>query len=762
MPARTSVDMLRFVAEFVDAMTRVECPLTRATTYYFSTSGDDTTGTGTQAAPWQTISKINTTIAAFDGNAGGLAILLKAGDTWDTTVGINVGKSHVTVGRYGTGADPYLNFYTTKFAASGWSQAGATNRYTRTASAPGDFREQLKPNKAFRKATSTAEVESTQNSYYHDGTTLHVHVANDAGTSISPNTVATECTLASTTDDSGVDVTAGTGIRVDSIHSEGSGIDGGSTNQEYSFKSQLTGTDICCFSNCTGRRQARHTHGHNGGSGGASGGCTLFLECVGGYATEANAAPFVSYCGDGAQEDWFVSCVTDYGALPNASRTYADGMAVIAHTDGVEEPGFIGVFNHRIPAPANGFGCHQGVQVSNFDHVLDPDEANCVIYGTRMERAVGTGSNGTSGHAFAIQGTVEINGQYNLLPLNSPVDAMGSYNPRGYVYNTLIRVDLTNAGMTEGWFAFWNASSTHDPKFRHCHIQIVSNGSTDFAFDYDNNFSGALEATVATSDGSELSNSIFDVVRINPADTAAVVRPALRNAGTYQHHDAFHGVSADGSIVGISNASNSVTLGVPPQWGGIPTASSPLVGMGEPSISYDFFGQPRSAVAPTIGPIEFVPATSIATTQAEANAALLEAIQAYVSPDNRDLAPVDHLWQLKRSGDGTLRSTNPLYVHAGDVRRVGFNCDITSLLPSGATLHSTGTPTTANTDLTLDATGIDPKIAKLTIEVADDATVSEEADDGSVTGSWVKMTITNSNGTGPIAVYGEVIIQEEP
>ena len=53
--------------------------------------------------------------------------------------------------------------------------------------------------------------------------------------------------------------------------------------------------------------------------------------------------------------------------------------------------------------------------------------------------------------------------------------------------------------------------------------------------------------------------------------------------------------------------------------------------------------------------------------------------------------------------------------------------------------------------------GIDLKIAKVQIEAAEGATAHAEGES-----SWIRATITNSNGGGPIAVYGEVIIQDEP
>lgn len=124
-------------------------------------------------------------------------------------------------------------------------------------------------------------------------------------------------------------------------------------------------------------------------------------------------------------------------------------------------------------------------------------------------------------------------------------------------------------------------------------------------------------------------------------------------------------------------------------------------------------------------------------------------------PDDRDLEPVQHVWQLKRSGDGTLRSTNPLYVHGGDTIRAGWNCDIPSVLPPGTVISTEDDPEAVNDtgEITITAIGHDAKIAKVELAI----------DDAAEAGShWIKTTVTNTNGGGPIAVYGEVVIQAEP
>lgn len=126
-------------------------------------------------------------------------------------------------------------------------------------------------------------------------------------------------------------------------------------------------------------------------------------------------------------------------------------------------------------------------------------------------------------------------------------------------------------------------------------------------------------------------------------------------------------------------------------------------------------------------------------------------------PDDRDLEPVQHVWQLNRSGDGTLRSTNPLYVATGTAQtiRAGWNCDIPTILPPGTVISTESTPVlvTASDDVTPTAIGHGEKVAKVELEISDDAAAGSH---------WVKTTITNTNGGGPIAVYGKVVIQAEP
>ncbi len=60
-----------------------ECPVSRAATYYFSQSGNDATGDGSQGNPWKSLAKAQSVLSASSGN---IALLFRRGDVWKETV----------------------------------------------------------------------------------------------------------------------------------------------------------------------------------------------------------------------------------------------------------------------------------------------------------------------------------------------------------------------------------------------------------------------------------------------------------------------------------------------------------------------------------------------------------------------------------------------------------------------------------------------------------------------------------------------------
>lgn len=607
MPSMLTADGLRWADQLTAAVLNA-CPLARGTTYYFAQSGNDTTGNGSEATPWQTIAKAQTTLTASSGN---IALVFKRGDTWEEQTGLNVDKNNVTVGAYGsTGARPLWNNFANKFASGGtlWTLASG-NRYTTTVADIGGIREQLnRLDKAYRKVSSTGEVESTPNSYYWASNTLHLHATNAAGTAVDPDTIAFEYTLAAATDDSGIDVAAGvTGVRIDSIRCDGWGLDGAAVNQEYGIKAQTSGTNVVAVTNCEAYYSARHNLGHNAGAA-ASGGFVLWSGCRYGYCTEPVAATWVSYCGLGGQEDVVIGCEAAYGSLPaSATRNFVEGEAGLCHTNGGSYYVALQLLiDNLVSAPANGFGCHIGYVTSNpsaAPPAVTPADCKHVQIGTRMDKAVGTGGNGGSvGHMLAQPNCLEIGGRYQFVPLNCTSDSIASIAPTGWTVNTAVEIDLTNAGMTESVFGLYNPVVTANaPKFWGCHVNVISNGTTDFAL----NFRRALDLNEAHDASAEFVGGVYSVRRTNPASTADVIRVGMPNTATAQRRNAYFGLSADSANVGSASAANTITLGSLPAFAGAAFPASPLLAGGEGGLcEYDLLRRSRHPTAPAIGPLE--------------------------------------------------------------------------------------------------------------------------------------------------------------
>ena len=82
--------------------------------YYFASSGDDNTGSGTKAAPYKTLQKLNSL-----SRTAGDSFFLKRGDTFTGT--LRPARGQLYIGAYGTGAKPLVTGFV---ALSAWRSAG--------------------------------------------------------------------------------------------------------------------------------------------------------------------------------------------------------------------------------------------------------------------------------------------------------------------------------------------------------------------------------------------------------------------------------------------------------------------------------------------------------------------------------------------------------------------------------------------------------------------------------------------------------------
>jgi hypothetical protein len=896
IPPRTSVDFLRYSREVQTALLAA-CPLSRATTYYISPTGSDAAA-GSFAAPWLTVDKVNDMLR--DNVITNTAFLFADNGVWGEDVGIEVeaDDDNNSIGSYGSGRSPLIHAFTTVFATGGtlWTDAGAgTAHYATMATAPGGVRIRSDRYRILRKVADATECGNTLKCWFWtsaSGGRLYVHLTTTPTTSTAydPDNATyggVECTLASMTDDDGIIIMPGaTGIRIDGVVCDGWGFDGGEVNQKYGIKSCATNSDRHLITNCGAFYNARHNMGHYDTEGGGTGvdGLVGWADIYCGGVTEDSGVPLVFYAAQGGYEDWVFNVEVSIGSLPlSATRVTAEGAPVICHTNSSFSPGFVCVMNARMPKHPQGFGCHSNVILADF-HLngdVTPDTCRGVTINEWLEEAEGTGSGGLSSGSVILTssppltGTVAISPKWNFKPTNNTQESLCVSGTAGRASGWWINPEIfVNLGVnwTANYCGLINGADSANAtqcKLWGGTLKVLNKVNKHFFIFYDG--LGDNETWVPRVDGSEIVNMAGGMIRNdNSALTNPLFHTGLRNTAIYQRQNAWFGISANGTLIGVSNTPGLIALASPPIFGVGPALSSALVGGGEVLNAYDNSLQLRSMSGPTIGASEYLPASSFGTTPAEAADAIrielatelsridvatstrnsttpptanaiadavfdepitghdivqsfgkqildtlseatsasgssavaasaagdaktrvelalpavepgeenglpltsdvaavgdaVEDVQA--TPDTRDLDDVQHVWILRRSGTGALQSiTEPqdstLYVYPGDTDvRVGWDCNIPSILPNGTVLATMSEPESDNDDLTLTKLGIGPNglrapvmLAKVSIDVAADATPGSY---------WITTQVTNRLGGGPMTLYGKVTILSPP
>lgn len=95
--------------------------LAKATTYYVSSTGNDSDDGTTESTPWKTIAKVN---SSFNNFKAGDRILFKCGDEFHGTINITksgISAFPITIGSYGSGGKPVITGFKTITA---WTNTG--------------------------------------------------------------------------------------------------------------------------------------------------------------------------------------------------------------------------------------------------------------------------------------------------------------------------------------------------------------------------------------------------------------------------------------------------------------------------------------------------------------------------------------------------------------------------------------------------------------------------------------------------------------
>ena len=585
------------------------CPSSRATTYYFAQSGNDSTGDGSIGNPYQTISKAATLLAASSGN---IRLRFNRGDTWRETSTLDTSKNNVTIDSYGSGAKPlFLRSTITYPQASAWTDNG-DNTFSRSEANAiawvlrSDDRLGESHGTHLSRQNSQVNCAANEESWYWNSGTNTLYVNLSGGDE--PSNFNLEAVPSNTTVGVGF---SGDGCRVEDIMTIGYGMSTGTTStQVQGIQSTATGTNANYFKNCEAYYGSSHAIAHY--VGGSSGGKAMFYGCSAGLCNynASSETIFNTYSNTGGQETWFISCTPQYGTLKSNDWTYATtykrGLGFYGHTSGGSNySDLIVKFGCTIPSasysqPATisnhansppGTGTITDVRYffvnSSFNENADPGAggfdftSNAVIYGNQfiMKRIVLANANGWANDSP--QYCWWINNYCNINMTNLTTTGFYLYNAPGvaktndnkiYFWHNLFRFNTTT-GMTSGGAGIDNDSA--------------------------NDTDAAPSATADDRNG-EFKNNILCY------ETAkAGLQCAFNNYATKQKNNAYYNVAQ------FSNQTRGYNLDPAPQTPGsfpslnVSQSQYLLHGTTDVVVSHDINGKRRTVSPPDIGPVDF-------------------------------------------------------------------------------------------------------------------------------------------------------------
>jgi hypothetical protein len=628
-------------------------------TYYFAADGNDTTGDGTEANPWQSLAKANEMLAI-----DGVCCLFRRGDEWaaSTTDGTGSGGAlvlagnNVSVGDYadtaaGHGSDaplPLIDAFTHTIAMGepGWTPAGGS-QYTYqliapqdsgdTSIIPGWIRNEARRLDAYSwMGTATAEVASsgqaaaiataiaavgaTPYSWFYDPTTGLLHV-NTGG--VNPSTIDWEWSDQTSAAQQGCIVEQSAcvfDLRFDGFGATTAGDTGGSANADACYGIQFrNGSDAsanCLIEDCEVYYSGRHCIGQAWNV--EYGGSLTVVGCTVGYTSntgDEGTSLLVAYVPLGGQEFIGWDNTLEFGDLPWSQEAPTGGFsqslsgsvcdAFGAHTDGGagHTIGMVLLWGTQVTADqqwANATWC-DGAVLSYSGSVNDGGS----IAGVRMWDV----------------------GRVVDFPTCSAATGYSEYGlgPRPYWADincyTTYSIPAGNVGPIRPWLA--QGYSINET------VEIVDPDGTGGRIIEDDGLmvNGFFQITapagqiVYINGTGEMIDSVISVVG---GATGAVGYFPVGN----RSNNAWFGFSS--SQIGAE--AGAVLLEAPPQSGGAIGPGSPLYEAGcsaatliGNALEYDANWQPRPAGTPTIGPLEGAASPAYSGTQLMAAVATAQA-----------------------------------------------------------------------------------------------------------------------------------------
>ncbi len=572
----------------------------RATTYYFSQSGDDGTGDGSQGSPYKTLSKADSLLASGD-----VRFLFNRGDVWQEAATISNGDSdggftgaaailidqpNVTIDAYGSGANPMFECGATDYSSgSDWTlESGTTHEMDETTEM--SWLAQADRDDPLSRQTSLANVNSTSNSWAWIADKLYVNLG---GTD--PDTVT--LTAVPRNMHSCFRVQDADGVRIENVDTFGWGMNANDPNSHhYGISVWVTGTKRAVVKGCVCKYGATHVAATWNGSG--SGGSVLWRNCTFAWPIPSSGARgYNAYQPGGGLETILDNITFAFGELPEVATT-GGGESFGGHTTGGDILGLTIFNNCTVNAGTHAF---TGLGMNSLANTV----ATSTLADCRTFIIGETHTGAITGKFFLVRnGVAIINCDWNLKTnLNSPWLYAFPTELKGWMWNNQITADFTDAGLTQQFRGLAYSSPTTDSstEFYHNHIHYIlrdqgANGT-------DAGFEQIIVASASAAAGNIVTfNNIISATLVDEENEQA--RMATGNVAARMDSNAYWQITQGTLQQKYDNDAGAVELGSLPVLGAAPVAAMQNAGNALVGLAYDANGAVRSLTTPSIGPIE--------------------------------------------------------------------------------------------------------------------------------------------------------------
>ena len=604
-----------------------ECSSTRDTTYYFAPTGNDATGDGTQANPWQTIGKAQSVLAS------NVCLAFQRGGIYRSATGLSVTVPHTTIKDWGSAADPkpILTNFQPPYSTSQWSLTpGTAHSRCWQLSEPNTvawLREAEQVNTIYRKLGSVAQVDANPGSWWQD-TNAHLLYVNPTGVSavtVDPTSGGRVFEAVYASQAIGLDIAPTASVDDTLVHNIR--FDGWTANvtdnQPGGVQAHVSGTDAVVFQGVDVYFSDRHNL-CNTNSG--SGGIVTFVQCKYGWTTStAGNGASVVYAQTGGQEAIWDECesygdMLPQGLTPYPNATYG-GSPQFTHSDG-----FAGHLTSLFVA----YGCwnrpgqwQAGLPSSNQIPVSWTDLADCrsfVVDETFNARettpldstappSTAAAQWGTVGYGIGGSGTVNVNCHFHSRFVwdnyTEASHVFVSNSGLGYLINCTLEFDA-GAAVGTHYGAARCMIDTGDGTLYNCRVHIRLNGSTT------NTAYGSLVSANSPATGTtsvQMFNTIYSAEGVG-GGIYSYFAPGLGNIPGNQINNAYSNASSahKSGAEGYDNDPYYVEcadlpFGNPLPGSALATHHNQLVG-GKYRLEYDADWNPRPLYEPSIGPYE--------------------------------------------------------------------------------------------------------------------------------------------------------------